>query len=79
MKVYLSIYKSKSLYSYFFVESLHLKKQVCGITAVILMGIWMNHYRKGFAWQENPKLEFNWHPLLMTIGLIFMYGNGMNV
>ena len=44
--------------------------------AVVLMGIWMGHFRKGFAWTENPNLEFNWHPLLMTLGLIYLYGNG---
>lgn len=40
------------------------------------MGIWMGHFRKGFAWSDNPDLEFNWHPLLMTLGLIYLYGNG---
>ena len=43
------------------------------------MGVWMSSlYRGGFAWQDKPQYEFNWHPLLMTIGLIFLYGNGMN-
>ena len=41
------------------------------------MGIWMIHYRKGFAWQDDPSHEFNWHPFLMTIGLVFLYGNGI--
>ena len=36
----------------------------------------MIHYRKGFAWQDDPSHEFNWHPFLMTIGLVFLYGNG---
>ena len=40
------------------------------------MGIWMGHFRKGFAWSETPELEFNWHPLLMTLGMIYLYGNG---
>ena len=53
------------------------KFQVAGITAVILMAYWMGDLRGGFAWQDNPKYEFNWHPLLMTIGLIFLYGNGI--
>ena len=44
--------------------------------AVVLMGIWMGHFRKGFAWSENPDLQFNWHPLLMTLGMIYLYGNG---
>ena len=42
------------------------------------MGIWMGHFRKGFAWSENPDLQFNWHPLLMTLGMIYLYGNGKN-
>ena len=45
--------------------------------AVVLMGIWTGHHLGGFAWQKNPGLEFNWHPLLMTIGMIYLYGNGM--
>ena len=53
------------------------QKQVTGIAAVVLMGIWMIHYRKGFAWQDDPSHEFNWHPFLMTIGLVFLYGNGI--
>lgn len=40
------------------------------------MGIWTGHHLGGFAWQKNPGLEFNWHPLLMTIGMIYLYGNG---
>ena len=48
-----------------------------GITAVILMGVWTGHYYGGFAWQSNPGKEFNWHPLLMTIGMVYLYGNGM--
>lgn len=51
--------------------------QICGIGIVILMGVWTSVYRGGFAWQENSKLQFNWHPLLMSIGLIYLYGNGM--
>ena len=51
--------------------------QAVGIAAVVLMAYWMGD--KGFAWQEMPSYEFNWHPLLMTIGLIFLYGNGIVV
>ena len=56
-----------------------VQKQVTGIAAVVLMGIWMIHYRKGFAWQDDPSHEFNWHPFLMTIGLVFLYGNGIKL
>lgn len=51
--------------------------QVCGFMAVVLMGIWTGHHLGGFAWQSDPKHEFNWHPLLMTLGMIYLYGNGI--
>ncbi|KYQ55483.1 Cytochrome b561 [Trachymyrmex zeteki] len=49
----------------------------CGALLIILMAVWTGHYRNGFSWRSNPKLEFNWHPLLMTIGLVFLYANAM--
>ena len=51
--------------------------QLFGITIVVLISIWSGHYLGGFAWQSNPGLQFNWHPLLMTIGMVYLYGNGI--
>ncbi|KAL7286236.1 hypothetical protein TKK_0019492 [Trichogramma kaykai] len=51
--------------------------EAAGILLIILVGIWTISYRGGFAWRSQPGLEFNWHPLLMTIGLVFLYANGM--
>jgi len=53
--------------------------QVVGVSMVILMSIWTGHFMGGFTGQSNPKLEFNWHPLLLTISLIYLYGNGILV
>jgi len=53
--------------------------QIPGILAIILMAHWNYTYKGGFAWTwdlENQGKSFNWHPLLMTIGLIYLYGNG---
>jgi cytochrome b-561 len=47
-----------------------------GAVVVILVAIWVGNYRGGFAWNSDPKLEFNWHPLLMTLSMVFLYGNG---
>ena len=53
--------------------------ELIGLVVVILMGVWTGHFRNGFAWQDDPAHEFNWHPLLMTIGLIFLLGNNILV
>lgn len=49
--------------------------EAIGISAIILVIIWMSHYRGGFAWDGSGK-EFNYHPVFMVIGLVFLYGNG---
>ncbi|XP_043210944.1 transmembrane ascorbate-dependent reductase CYB561-like isoform X1 [Amphibalanus amphitrite] len=49
--------------------------EICGALAVILTVAWVGHFRGGFAWQANPAVEFNWHPVLMVTGLIFLYAN----
>lgn len=50
--------------------------QLIGLTMIVLMGCWIGVHMGGLAGTSNPSIEFNWHPLLMTIGLIFLYGNG---
>ena len=49
--------------------------ETVGILAVILVIIWMFHYRGGFAWDGSGK-EFNYHPVFMVSGMVFLYGNG---
>jgi cytochrome b-561 len=49
--------------------------QIVGITFIILMLSWIGTHLNGYAWTSQPKLQFNWHPLLMSIGMIFLYGN----
>lgn len=53
--------------------------QLLGLVAVITTAIWLGRYHGGFAWQENPKIQFNYHPVFMVIGLIFLYGNSIIV
>lgn len=48
--------------------------QVVGLFMVILVGIWMSKYHDGYGW--DTAVVFNYHPLFMTLGLIFLYGDG---
>ena len=48
--------------------------QVVGLVMVILVGVWMGNHLNGFSWDAT--LVFNYHPLFMTIGMIFLYGDG---
>ncbi len=47
--------------------------QVIGIIMVGLSGVWMGQYAGGFGWGVST--VFNYHPLFMTIGMLFLYGN----
>merc|ERR1712193_246699 len=47
-----------------------------GISAVILTVHWAINIKDGVGYVENMGIPFNWHPILMTLSLIFLYGNG---
>jgi hypothetical protein len=44
--------------------------------ALGLVLFWVVYYRGGFGWRETPQLEFNYHPVLMIAGFIYLVGNG---
>lgn len=54
---------------------LYLILQMIGITIIILMFSWVFIFLGGVSWSATPGTQFNWHPLLMTIGMIYLYGN----
>lgn len=49
--------------------------QLIGLTIIILMASWVFGYLGGLSWSSTPSIQFNWHPLLMSIGMIYLYGN----
>lgn len=55
----------------------YLIAQMLGITIIILMFSWISIYLGGFGW-STAAIEFNWHPMLMTIGMIYLFGNCKN-
>lgn len=44
--------------------------------ALGLVLFWVIHYRGGFGWRDTPEFEFNYHPVLMIGGFIYLVGNG---
>ncbi|XP_041464362.1 lysosomal membrane ascorbate-dependent ferrireductase CYB561A3-like [Lytechinus pictus] len=51
-----------------------LLAELLGLVSCILIGLWMGRYLGGFAWDGSSQ-EFNLHPLLMTVSMVFLYGN----
>lgn len=45
--------------------------------ALGLVLFWVVYYRGGFGWRETPQLEFNYHPVLMIAGFIYLVGNAL--
>ncbi|CAG9831319.1 unnamed protein product [Diabrotica balteata] len=58
-------------------QTLYTFTTCIGVGVCILMLVWVLHFRQGLAWQSQPSLEFNWHPLLMCIGMIFCYSQAI--
>uniref|UniRef100_A0A2M4ADQ3 Putative cytochrome n=1 Tax=Anopheles triannulatus TaxID=58253 RepID=A0A2M4ADQ3_9DIPT len=56
---------------------LYLVTQLVGITIIILVSCWIGIHLNGLAWTSQPSVQFNWHPLLMSVGMIFLYGNSI--
>lgn len=46
-----------------------------GFLSVLFTLIWVLHYREGLGW-DGSALEFNWHPVLVVTGLVFIQGIG---
>merc|ERR1712154_1552 len=70
-KMELSIYKRRLFLGSF------LLVEVIGLLAVIMTIYWVNQFKGGVVWGfTDMGIAFNWHPILMTLSLIFLYGNG---
>ena len=48
-----------------------------GLLLFILSVYWVEAFKGGLKWgATNLGIDFNWHPVLMTLSLILLYGNG---
>ena len=51
-----------------------------GLVLFALTVHWVMEYKKGVQWGATELgIAFNWHPILMTLSLILLYGNGDNI
>lgn len=46
-----------------------------GVASIVFVAVWVSHYGEGVAWDGGPA-EFNWHPVLVVSGFIFLQGLG---
>ncbi|XP_034991294.2 plasma membrane ascorbate-dependent reductase CYBRD1 [Zootoca vivipara] len=44
-----------------------------GFCSVVFALVWVLHYREGLAWNGDAA-EFNWHPVLIITGFVFVQG-----
>ncbi|XP_010043930.2 probable transmembrane ascorbate ferrireductase 3 [Eucalyptus grandis] len=51
---------------------------LCGVLSIVLMLVWLLHYREGMEFDSDNALRvFNVHPFLMVFGFIFFSGEAM--
>lgn len=46
-----------------------------GVVSIIFVLIWILHFKEGLGW-DGGLAEFNWHPVLIVIGFVFLQGMG---
>merc|ERR1711872_201849 len=55
----------------------YLFVSLIGVTLVITTIVWTAVFKGGVSFTRTEQgISFNWHPILMTLSLIFLYGNG---
>merc|ERR1711997_227549 len=66
-----------SIYNRPLFQTASLSVSLIGLSLVITTIAWVGQFKGGVSFSQTEKgIDFNWHPILMTISLIFLYGNG---
>merc|ERR1711997_823440 len=66
-----------SVYNRPLFQTATLTVSLIGLSLVITTIAWVGKFKGGVSFSQTEKgIDFNWHPILMTISLIFLYGNG---
>lgn len=51
--------------------------ELCAITAVAASIYWVQKYCNGFKWEDRSFETFNYHPVFMLLGLVFLMGHSV--
>lgn len=51
--------------------------QLLALVNIVLVLVWTNNFLGGFAWQNDPLHEFNYHIVFAVIGQVVLYGEGI--
>lgn len=65
-----SIYDEKKFLQLYFVM------QIAGAMMLAITLIWILSFYGGFSWADY-KLRFNFHPILMLLGMVYLSGNSL--
>ncbi|KAE9524743.1 hypothetical protein AGLY_014793 [Aphis glycines] len=57
-------------------KKFYILYQIIGLILIYFVYYWIVQYRGGFSFTE-PKIIFNWHPLLMTIAFLYLFANAI--
>ena len=66
---------AKRTYGWLFVTA-----GVCGAATFFLLLAWFLQFRGGYTWwydRDHLKMLFNWHPILITTGMVLINGAGI--
>ena len=66
--------EEKSLPRFAFASAVSFS-QLLGVGVVVMTAIWMGKYRGGYGW-DGTERQFNYHPLFMIIGMVFLNAQG---
>ena len=58
-----------------FLGSLVIVAELSGLSAIVLLGVWLGHFTYGgMSWTSMGKL--NIHAFVMPLGMVFIFGTG---